>query len=156
VKTYILRRRQWVPQALDIVFDFFSRPTNLQSITPPFLDFKIIEAPAQIQARSLIHYTLRIHKIPVRWNTEITDWNPPHSFVDLQISGPYTLWRHTHMFTPERSGTTIRDGTMIEDQVEYALPLGVLGKMAHWILVRRDLKIIFDYRGERMRELFGK
>jgi ligand-binding SRPBCC domain-containing protein len=148
-KTYILKRTQWVPQPLHVVFDFFSRPANLQSITPPFLDFKITDAPAEICAGSLIRYTLRLHGIPVRWKTEIADWKPPHSFVDLQISGPYTLWRHTHTFVEERGGTAI------EDEVAYALPLGPVGRIAHWMLVRRDLKVIFDYRSDKMRELFG-
>jgi hypothetical protein len=147
--TYILTRRQWVPQPRDVVFDFFSRPANLQSITPLFLDFKIMEAPAEICAGALIRYTLRLHGIPVHWKTEITDWNPPYSFVDLQIAGPYTLWRHAHIFVEERGGTAI------EDEVEYALPLGLIGKAAHWMLVRRDLKIIFDYRSDKMHELFG-
>ncbi len=148
-KKYILRRSQWVPQAVDMVFDFFSRPANLQSITPPFLDFKITEAPAQLRVGSLIRYSLRIHKIAVRWTTEIAAWDPPHSFVDVQISGPYRLWRHTHTFAPERGGT------MIGDKVEYALPLGPLGRIAHWLLVRRDLGVIFDYRSDKMRELLG-
>jgi hypothetical protein len=148
-KTYILTRTQWVPQPREAVFDFFCRPSNPQSITPPFLDFKITDAPAEIRAGSLIRYTLRLHGIPVRWKTEIAAWNPPHSFVDLQISGPYNLWRHTHTFSEERGGT------VIEDEVEYALPLGILGQIAHSILVRRDLKTIFDYRSDKMREMFG-
>jgi hypothetical protein len=131
-KSYILRRRQWVPRPVDVVFDFFSRPSNLQSITPAFLDFKITDAPAELQAGSLVRYTLRIHRVPVCWTTEITEWKPPHSFVDVQVSGPYRLWRHTH-----------------------TLPLAVIGRVAHWVLVRRDLEVIFDYRGEKMRELFG-
>ncbi len=148
-KSYILRRRQWVPRPVDVVFDFFSRPSNLQSITPAFLDFKITDAPAELQAGSLVRYTLRIHRVPVCWTTEITEWKPPHSFVDVQVSGPYRLWRHTHTFAAERGGT------VIEDEVEYALPLAVIGRVAHWVLVRRDLEVIFDYRGEKMRELFG-
>ena len=148
-KTYIIKRRQWVPQPLDLVFDFFSRPANLQSITPPFLDFKITQAPAEIRFGSLILYTLRLHGIPVRWQTEIAGWNPPYSFVDVQISGPYSLWRHTHSFVAESGGTTI------EDEVEYALPLGVVGRIAHRLLVQHDLKVIFDYRSAKMRERFG-
>lgn len=148
-KTYILTRQQWVPRPIEAAFDFFSRASNLQSITPPWLDFHITEAPAEMRAGALLRYTLRIHKIPVRWKTEITEWNPPYGFVDEQISGPYELWHHEHTFTSDRGGT------VIEDEVRYALPFGPLGRLAHVILVRRDLKLIFDYRSEKMREILG-
>lgn len=149
-KTYILKRRQWVEQPIGVVFDFFSRPENLQIITPAFLDFKITEAPPELQAGSLISYTLRLHGIPVRWKTEIMAWNPPNSFVDVQILGPYTLWHHRHTFTAEGRGT------VIEDEVHYRLPLGLLGRIAHLAVVGRDLSTIFDYRSEKVRTLFGE
>lgn len=148
-KSYILTRKQWVPQALEAAFDFFSRASNLQAITPPWLEFEMTEAPEEIHAGALIRYRLRIHKIPVRWTSKITAWNPPYSFIDEQLSGPYTLWHHEHTFAPERGGT------VIEDAVTYGLPYGSLGRMAHWIFVRRDLKDIFDYRSQTMRELLG-
>lgn len=148
-KTYILARTAWVPRPLDVVFDFFSRPANLQILTPPFLNFKITDVPEALRAGALIRYRLSVHGMPVRWVTEITEWNPPHRFVDIQLSGPYTLWRHTHTFVAENGGTTLKD------EVQYSLPLGPLGRIAHWAVVKRDVNAIFDYRGEKMRELFG-
>jgi ligand-binding SRPBCC domain-containing protein len=148
-KTYTFAGKQWVPQPLDVVFDFFSRPANLQSLTPPWLDFHITEAPEELRKGSLIRYRLRIHKIPVRWTTEIVEWNPPQSFVDLQIAGPYKLWRHRHSFAAENGGTTI------EDRVQYSLPFDIVGEIAHWAMVQSDVRQIFAYREHRMKELFG-
>lgn len=102
-----------------------------------------------MQEGALIRYTLRIHGIPLHWKTEITVWDPPRLFVDVQISGPYKLWHHTHNFWPERGGT------ILGDRVLYALPLGPIGRIAHYSLVRHELKDIFDYRSDKMRELFG-
>jgi len=108
------------------------------------------EARAELQAGSIIHYKLRVRGIPVRWTSEIAEWIPPHRFVDIQISGPYSLWHHEHRFTSER------DGTRIDDTVRYALPFGPLGRWMHRIVVRRDLERIFAYRQEKIRELFGE
>jgi ligand-binding SRPBCC domain-containing protein len=90
---------------------------------------------------------LRIHGIPVSWTTEITEWNPPFSFVDIQLVGPYKSWHHRHNF--ERNGATIH-GT-----VDYILPFGPLGNLVHWVLVSRDVKQIFDYRQQKIAALFA-
>ena len=79
----------------------------------------------------------------MRWQTRIAVWEPPHRFVDVQLRGPYKLWEHTHTFESDGDGATV-----IADRVEYALPLGPLGAIAHRIVVRRDLARIFDHRAE--------
>lgn len=147
MKTYVLQAEQWLPRPLAEVFAFFSRPENLQEITPPWLNFRMEEAPSSLMPGSLIQYRLRLHGIPIRWKTEITEWAPPHLFVDRQLSGPYALWNHEHSFE-EKDG-----GTMMRDRVTYALPFGVLGRIAH-PLVRRDVEAIFAFRAESMRRLF--
>ncbi len=129
-------------------FDFFSRPENLQVITPPWLDFRMVATPQRLQARSLIRYRLRWRWLPIRWATEISQWNPPHGFVDRELSGPYALWNHEHSFLAHEGGT------MMRDRVTYALPLGVFGWVAHKTLVKRDVERIFDFRAETMRHLF--
>ena len=149
MKPYRLSRQQWLPAPLETIFPFFSRPENLQTLTPPFLDFNIVEVPAEIQAGSLIRYKLRLRGIPIRWTTKITEWTPPHGFVDEQLSGPYALWHHEHRFFADRGGTTMFD------TVDYALPFGFLAWPAYKLFVRRDVESVFDYREKRMRELFG-
>jgi ligand-binding SRPBCC domain-containing protein len=149
MKTYLLEREQWLPRPIDEVFAFFSRPENLQVLTPDWLDFRIVEAPQNLAAGSLIRYRLHWHFLPIRWTTEITEWNPPHRFVDRELSGPYALWNHEHSFSPRQAG-----GTTMRDRVEYALPLGVLGRLAHRLSVKRDVESIFNFREEAMRRLF--
>ncbi len=148
MRLYCLEREQWLPRPIDEVFSFFSRPENLQAITPPWLDFRMVETPDNLQSGALIRYRLRWRWIPIRWTTEITEWEPPHSFVDRQISGPYLLWNHQHSFTPREGGT------LMHDFVTYALPLGPVGGMARGFLVKRDVERIFNFRALTMRQLF--
>ncbi len=145
---YLLEREQWLPKPIDEVFAFFSRPENLQVITPPWLDFRMVKAPEALHAGSLIRYRLRWHRVPIRWTTEISEWNPPSGFVDREISGPYALWNHEHRFIAEKGGT------MMSDRVSYALPFGWFGEIAHTLAVRRDVEKIFDFRAEAMTRLF--
>ena len=146
--THHLHRELWAPQPIAEVFAFFSRAENLERITPSWLRFRMLTAgPVEMRAGTLLDYTLRIHGLPVRWRTRIESWAPPHSFVDVQERGPYRLWRHTHRFREERGGTTMTD------DVEYALPLGILGAIANRLVVARDVKSIFDYREEQIRGL---
>jgi hypothetical protein len=139
-----------VPRPIGQVFAFFSRAANLETLTPAFLNFRIVEAPEGIRVGSRIKYVLRLRGVPVRWITEIVAWEPPLRFVDIQLSGPYSSWHHEHRFTEERGGTRM------EDEVRYALPFGPLGQIAHWVVVRKDVERIFSYREEKVREMFGR
>lgn len=139
---HVLTREQVLPATPDEVFPFFGDARNLEAITPPFLGFRVVTPePIEMRSGTLIEYRLRLHAVPIRWRTTIAVWDPPHRFVDVQLSGPYTLWHHTHDF--ERAGD---GGTLMRDTVRYALPLGPLGEIAHAALVRRDLARIFDFR----------
>src|SRR3954471_20401191 len=103
---HTLRREQFVPLPVNEVFRFFSDAANLQEITPPYLDFQILTPqPIHLHRSSLLDYRLKWHGIPIRWRTKILEWNPPYSFVDLQLKGPYKLWCHTHTFQAENGGT---------------------------------------------------
>ena len=134
----------WLPRPREEVFAFFADAHNLQAITPPWLKFDVLTpAPIPMRPGTLIDYRIRVHGIPIRWRTEITEWNPPHSFVDVQLRGPYTLWHHTHTFE-EREG-----GTLCIDDVRYR-PRG--GALMNWLFVRRDVERIFAYRQEALRE----
>jgi len=146
---YTLRRELWVPRPLAPSFDFFSRVENLERITPPWLRFRILAPqPVAMKAGTTIGYALRVHGIPLRWLTEIEQWNPPFEFVDVQVKGPYRLWRHTHRFAEAEGGTSI------VDHVEYALPFGPLGRLVHR-LVAQDLGRIFDYRARQVKALLS-
>ncbi len=96
-----------------------------------------------------ISYRLGWRGIPLRWETEIARWDPPHGFEDIQLSGPYRLWRHAHRFEP------VDGGTRMTDIVRYALGFGIAGRLAHRLAVRRNLEQIFDYRCERIQSMFG-
>lgn len=147
-----LRREQRLPGSPEEVFAFFADARNLESITPPLLAFRMLTPdPIVMAAGTLLRYRLRVRGVPVSWLSEIKEWDPPHRFVDEQLEGPYALWHHTHTFEPDGSG-----GTVMRDEVRYALPLGGLGELAHRLLVRGDLERIFDYRAERVPALLGQ
>ena len=143
----ILRRRIELPLPRERVFEFFADAANLGLITPPELDFRILTpAPIAMHEGALIDYRIGLWRIPMKWKTRITRWNPPFEFVDEQLKGPYRTWIHTHRFTETASGTTI------EDEVRYELPLGLVGLIA-LPLVRRQLERIFAYRSIRVEAL---
>ena len=147
---FIFRAEQFVPRPLAEVFSFFSKAENLEQLTPPWLHFQILSVdPTPVQKGTLIRYALRWRIFPIRWTTEITEWEPPHRFVDLQLKGPYKLWHHEHRFIAEGNGTRITD------EVQYLLPFGVLGTIAHALKVKNDVKTIFAYRTEAVNRLFG-
>ena len=147
---HVIAREQWVPCTLPDMFAFFSDANNLELLTPPWLNFQILTpGPIHIAAGTLIDYRLRWHGIPMRWKTEITQWEPPFMFVDNQLSGPYALWHHTHTFQAERGGTRMHD------VVRYSVPFGPLGRLAHSISVRKNVQDIFDYRYRQVEARFG-
>ena len=150
MKVWTVERRQFLAKEPRDVFAFFSRPENLQQITPDWLDFKILDVSTpELRRGTLIRYALRWRMLPLRWTTEIVRWEPPHRFVDEQISGPYKLWHHEHRFEPQGNGT------VMFDTVRHALPLGELGNIFAAPFVKRDVDDIFDYRSGRIRKLFG-
>lgn len=133
--------RQWVPSPLDKVWDFFSTETNLERLTPPWLNFRVKEKSTdQIADGTKISYQLSLHGLPVKWVSKIEDWQPPERFCDRQIRGPYQLWHHEHTFE------SLAGGTLLSDKVQYKLPLGILGRNVAGLLVDRDLSKIFQYR----------
>lgn len=149
-RTYRLIREQWLPTPIDEAFAFFSRPENLEEITPPWLGFRIVKTDQQLHTGSLIEYKLRVRGFPMRWSSEIAVWEPPYRFVDNQLRGPYRVWYHEHTFASENGGTRIGD------HVDYALPFGIIGEVAHTVMVRRDVENIFKFRKQRLEELLGK
>ena len=151
MKYYELDVEQFIDQPVEKVFEYFSRPENLEEITPPRLGFTIMTPiPIPMEKGSLIDYTIRILGFSVHWRTLITSYDPPHGFVDEQIKGPYVLWHHRHSFKKENGGTIIRD------TVRYVVPLGIIGRFLNLIWIRKDLKDIFAYRRKFIANKFGE
>ena len=135
----------WLPRPLDEVFAFFTDARNLEVLTPPWLHFQILNPGIVIRAGARIDYRLKLHGIPFQWQSEISRWDPPSSFVDQQRKGLYRRWVHTHTFAAERGGTRVGDA------VEFEVPLG-------WLVggfVLRDVKKIFAFRQRELLKRFG-
>jgi len=148
---HVLRREQRLHGPPAEVFGFFADARNLEAITPPLLAFRMLTPePITMAAGTLLRYRLRVRGVPVNWLTRIAEWDPPHRFVDEQLEGPYALWHHTHTFEDDGAG-----GTLMRDEVRYALPLGPLGELAH-ALVRRDIERIFDHRAALVPQLLER
>ncbi len=144
-----LRTRQELPLPIDEVFAFFADAGNLERITPPELNFRILTPlPLAVAQGTFIDYRLRLFGIPFSWKTEITSWEPPHRFVDEQRRGPYRQWIHRHRFS------AVAGGTLMEDEVLYRLPFSPLGDLA-LPLIRLQLGRIFNYRKEAIRCILG-
>jgi ligand-binding SRPBCC domain-containing protein len=149
MKIYILTRSQTVPVPRSRVFPFFRDAENLGRITPAWLGFQILTPlPVSMQRGTIIDYAIHLLGLPLRWTTLISRYDPPSVFVDEQLRGPYAFWHHTHEFR------SVRGGTEIIDTVRYAMPFGPVGRLAHGLVVRRQLEAIFSYRARRIAERF--
>ncbi|NIK73438.1 ligand-binding SRPBCC domain-containing protein [Thermonema lapsum] len=152
MKVYQLKREQYLPISLEEAWQFFSSPHNLKDITPQDMGFDIvlIEEGKPMYPGMIIGYKVRpLWGIPMRWLTEITHVQAPYYFVDEQRFGPYALWHHQHWFEE------VEGGIKMTDLVHYALPLGVLGRLAHAAFVKKRLEEIFDYRFRTLERRFG-
>jgi ligand-binding SRPBCC domain-containing protein len=149
---HVLQREQRLPAPPEAVFPFFADARNLEAITPPLLEFRLLTPePIAMGVGTFLQYALRLRGVPVRWDTLIQAWEPPHRFVDVQVRGPYRLWHHTHELLPLDDGTA----TLMRDTVRYAMPLGLVGEVARRAVVTRDLDAIFAFRAERVPALLA-
>lgn len=140
---------QFVPLKPEEVFPFFSKAENLEILTPPWLQFKIVKKSTKdIEVGTLIDYKLKIHGTPVRWRTLIKDWKNNEFFIDEQLKGPYSKWHHVHKF--ER----VPGGCLLRDEITYKVPVSFLGKifLSRWIA--KDVEQIFSYRQKQIQELY--
>ena len=145
---YVLRAECVVPRPVDEVFAFFSDATKLETLTPAKLRFQILTpTPIEMFAGQIIDYRLKVRGIPMRWTSEISVWEPPRRFVDVQRRGPYSHWHHEHLFEPDGDNST-----RVIDIVHYSVPGGAL---VNWLIVERDVKKIFAYRQQVLQEIFG-
>lgn len=149
---YTLERVQKLPVSLQEAWEFFQNPGNLAMITPDYMGFDILsEVPEEMYPGLFIHYKVSpLLGIKMNWTTEITHVNAPHYFVDEQRVGPYSIWHHEHHFKE------IDGGVEMLDRVSYKIPFGIIGKLAHPLVVKSKLQEIFDYRIQKIEEIFGR
>ncbi|HEX4406482.1 MAG TPA: SRPBCC family protein [Polyangia bacterium] len=148
--TFVLERRQIVRRPRHEVFAFFANAENLERLTPPALSFAILTPkPIVIAPGATIDYRLKLGGVPFHWQTLIESFEPDVRFIDVQASGPYKNWRHTHEFVE------VPEGTAIRDHVDYEMPFGTLGVIARAVFVRAQLDRIFDYRRDVITRIFG-
>ena len=152
MKLYQLKTKQKLPISVDKAWGFFSNPENLKEITPKEMNFRILSgADKSIFAGQIIQYKVSpVLGITTKWVTEITHVKDKEYFVDEQRFGPYSLWHHKH-FIKEIDG-----GVEMEDVVDYKIPFGIFGQIAHILFVKNKLKQIFKYRENTLIEILGK
>jgi ligand-binding SRPBCC domain-containing protein len=152
-KVYSLKTIQKIPAPIDDVWQFFSNPANLKSITPGELDFNITGKyhGDKMYTGQIIEYTLKpLLHIPVYWMTEITFVEEKKFFIDEQRYGPYSLWHHQHHFIP------INNGVEMTDIIHYKIPFWFAGDIANTLFVQKKLNKIFDFRFQKTEQHFGK
>ncbi len=150
---YTLYREQQLACDIARAWNFFSSPQNLAQITPKDMGFVVVSEfnGEEIVEGMVIDYLVSpIFRIPLKWKTKITQVEKYKSFTDFQLKGPYRFWNHFHEFIPNEKGV------LMKDTVEYELPFGILGTLAHGMFVKKKLNQIFDYRYEILEELFNR
>ncbi len=145
--SYLIEADQWIPLTPAEIFSFYGDPFNLERITPPWLQFRVVTPlPIEMQEGLKLDYRLKLHGLPVKWQSLISAWEPPHRFVDQQVIGPYRRWYHEHLFQE------LEGGTRVIDRVTYAVPGG---RLINRFFVQPDLMKIFRYRREVLEEVFS-
>lgn len=150
--SYTLKRVQRLPVTLDQAWQFFSSPRNLKEITPAYMNFRVLSDSdsEEMFAGQIITYRVSpVLGIPLFWMTEITHVKDKEYFIDEQRFGPYALWHHKHFFRE------IAGGVEMTDLLDYKLPMGILGNIAHALFVKKQIESIFEYRYNVIAERFG-
>ena len=148
--SYSLHQEQFIATDLTSAWEFFSRPENLGKLTPPDVGFEIVHNDSEVMHEGqIIVYKIRVLPlIKLSWVTEITHVEAENKFIDNQRVGPYSLWHHTHTFEK------VEGGVLMKDDIHYALPMGIFGKIAHLLFVRKKLESIFNFRKGAVEDLF--
>jgi ligand-binding SRPBCC domain-containing protein len=146
--TYLLSASQILPVPIGKAFSFFEKPEDLFEITPAWLDFSLVKAAVNgaTYEGAEFDYTIRWLAMKIKWHAKIVEYLPPEQFTDVQVRGPYALWKHVHTFE------AVPDGTSMRDSITYRLPFGFLGKIVHKFIVLKQLREIFSYRAVRIAE----
>lgn len=152
MKIFKIHTKQHLPITIEEGWSFLSNPKNLSTITPDYMKFKITDCDLRsVYQGQIIQYIVRpIMNIPLKWVTEITHVVHEKYFVDEQRFGPYSLWHHKH-FIKEVNG-----GIEMEDIIHYKIPLGFIGYMMNYLIIKNKLGHIFEYRRKKLNEIFGE
>lgn len=152
MKEFTYKTEQLLPIDMTTAWDFFSSPHNLAILTPKDMDFKVLtQLDNHIHNDMIIDYTVKpLLRIPLRWKTKILDVQNKNQFTDIQLRGPFILWKHVHQFIQQK------DGILVKDTVHYRLPFGFIGRIAHSLFVRKRIAEIFSYRKIVLENLFIK
>lgn len=151
-RVWRLQATQILDHPIEDVFPFFADAHNLEEITPSLLNFEVLTPkPIEMRKGLILDYRLKVRGIPIRWRTEIPEWDPPHKFVDNQVRGPYRLWHHTHTFETIDGGTR----TLCTDVVRYRPRGWLLAPIVNKLFVQRDVEKIFRYRFAKLEERFA-
>ncbi|QBJ88359.1 hypothetical protein DDI74_19955 [Chryseobacterium gleum] len=148
---HTLFREQQLNCDIETAWKFFSSANNLSEITPKDMGFIVLtkmEDDEIYEGMLIDYYVSPLFGIRMKWQTEITHIDFQKSFIDFQKKGPYKLWNHHHEFIPNEEGVLMRD------TIDYELPMGFLGEIAHRLFVRKKLEYIFDYRFRVLSKLF--
>ena len=151
MKLFRLIQQQQLPGSIETAWDFFSTTENLDKITPPDMEFKILTGAGQRAFEGqIITYRIKpIFNIPMYWVTEMTHLRELEYFVDEQRIGPYRFWHHLHRFTPKDNGV------FMEDILDYALPYGMFGQFLGQRFIHQRIKDIFTYRQQILDQIFN-
>jgi ligand-binding SRPBCC domain-containing protein len=145
---HVFESRVWLARPRPEVFALFAEPASLERWTPPAYRLRLVTRSATMTTGTILDFRLRwLGVVPLRWRAFIREWDPPFRFVDVQVRGPFARWEHRHRFLEEGGGT------WVEDRVTYRLPLGLLGRVAHAMVVERQLREPWAYRHRRLAEL---
>lgn len=137
--------------SLEDVWDFFTRPQNLERLTPPAMGMEILSnTDERMQAGQNISYRVKpLLGIPMVWKAEIEVMEPMSFFIDRQVEGPYAYWRHIHRFESTEAGV------LCTDDIDYRLPFGLLGKLGN-SFIKKQMDELFHYRTLALEHEFGQ
>ena len=146
---YTFKNHQIIKSDFNTVWEFFNDPKHINVLTPPEMKFLTLtkNLPKQIHENLEISYNVSpLFGIPLKWKTKITTVVPNESFIDIQIKGPYNMWHHLHTFEQ------VAEGVLMKDEVTYKMPLGIIGRLVHKILVKNKIEELFAYRTQQIKK----
>lgn len=149
---YQLIKSQKLPVSREELWEFISSPLNLKEITPENFGFVVTRnsGAGKMYPGMIITYKVKpLLGIPLNWMTEITHVKEPEFFVDEQRLGPFSMWHHQHKLE------SIEGGVLMTDIVSYRPPMGFIGTLANWLLIKKQLEQVFAYRNSALENRFG-